>query len=112
MLYRKVRNWYVAELRSAEKFYYKQISIQLSKRNLSADPHKWWKIAKKSCGLETSFFFFFSLVFIIIIIIYSILLKTKSKNVNEHREKKKQHIHNRKQGKTVSKGLDHVCVCV
>ena len=54
MLYRRVRNWYVAELRSAEKFYYKQISIQLSKRNLSADPHKWWKIAKKSCGLEAS----------------------------------------------------------
>ena len=29
------------------------------------------------------------------------------------RKKKQQHIHNRKQGKkTVSKGLDHVCVCV
>ena len=26
----------------------------MSKRNLSADPHKWWKIAKKSCGLEAS----------------------------------------------------------
>ena len=56
VLYRKVRNWYVAELRSAEKLYYKQISIQLSKRNLMiwADAHKWWKIAKKSCGLEAS----------------------------------------------------------
>ena len=26
----------------------------MSKRNLSADPHKWWKIAKKSRGLEAS----------------------------------------------------------
>ena len=54
VLHRKVRNWYVAELRFAEKFYYKQISIQLSKRNLSADSHKWWKIAKTSRGLEAS----------------------------------------------------------
>ena len=52
--YRRVRNWYVAELRNAEKCYYRNISSQLSKGNLLNNAHKWWSIAKKSCGLQTS----------------------------------------------------------
>ena len=52
--YRRVQNWYVAELRNAEKCYYRNISSQLSKGNLLNDAHKWWSIAKKSCGLQTS----------------------------------------------------------
>ena len=52
--YRRVWSWYVAELRNAETCYYRNISSQLSKGNLLNDAHKWWSIAKKSCGLQTS----------------------------------------------------------
>ena len=52
--YRRVRNWYVTERRNTEKCYYRNISSQLSKGNLLNDAHKWWSIAKKSCGLQTS----------------------------------------------------------
>ena len=54
VLYRRVRNWFVAELRYAEKLYYRRISLHLSKKNLVSDAHKWWKIVKKSCGLRSS----------------------------------------------------------
>ena len=54
VLYRRVRNWYVAELRYSEKLYYRQISLHLSKKNFVFNAHKWWKIAKKSCGLRSS----------------------------------------------------------
>ena len=51
--YRKVRNHYVAELRSAERQYYtKQVSALQSAR-LVNDPHRWWKTAKAACGLNS-----------------------------------------------------------
>ena len=51
--YRKIRNHYVAELRSAERQYYaKQVSALQSAR-LVNDPHRWWKTAKAACGLNS-----------------------------------------------------------
>ena len=54
LAYRQVRNWYVAELRSAERAFYREVSSQLSMKNLSRNAHKWWSIAKKSCGLTST----------------------------------------------------------
>ena len=54
-LYRKVRNWHVAELRTAEKFYHKQISTYASscqREIFRPIPTIGGKIAKKSCGLK------------------------------------------------------------
>ena len=50
--YRKVRNWYVAELRFAEKAYFERQYQQLSNEKLSQDPHNWWKKAKSMCGMN------------------------------------------------------------
>ena len=51
--YRKVRNHYVAQLRSAERQYYaKQVSALQSAR-LVNDPQRWWKTAKAACGLNS-----------------------------------------------------------
>ena len=51
--YRKIRNHYVAELRSAERQYYaKQVSALQSAR-LVNDSRRWWKTAKAACGLNS-----------------------------------------------------------
>ena len=54
LAYRQVRNWYVAELSSAERAFYREVSSQLSMKNLSRNANKWWSIAKKSCGLTST----------------------------------------------------------
>ena len=51
--YRKVRNHYVAQLRSAARQYYaKQVSALQSAR-LVNDPHRWWRTAKAACGINS-----------------------------------------------------------
>ena len=54
VLFRKVRNWYVSELRFAENNYFLDLSRTLSRRELLQSPHHWWKTAKRACGLSTS----------------------------------------------------------
>ena len=51
--YRRVRNWYVAELRAAECLYYLRVGGYLSSRCSLQNPHNWWKLAKRACGLGT-----------------------------------------------------------
>ena len=53
VLYRKVRNWYLSELRHAERLYYRRMSSQLSRRGLRENPHRWWSTAKAACGLQS-----------------------------------------------------------
>ena len=43
---------YVCELRSAERDYFRRISFNLSLDRLRDQPHKWWSVAKKACGLK------------------------------------------------------------
>ena len=50
--YRSVRNWYVAELRSAERAYYRYLASTLSAGQLRSQPHRWWSKAKSVCGLK------------------------------------------------------------
>ena len=48
-----MRNWYVAELRFAERAYYRRASSLLSDGELSGRPHHWCNQAKSVCGLKT-----------------------------------------------------------
>ena len=50
--YRKARNWYVSELRHAERLYYYQFSRRLSNSKLKANPPQWWSTAKTACSLR------------------------------------------------------------
>ena len=50
--FHRVRNWYVAELRYAERAYFRRASQLLSDRELSHRPHHWWHQAKSLCGLK------------------------------------------------------------
>ncbi len=52
--YRKVRNWYVAELRYAERTYYVNLGRHLSDRLSMRDSHRWWAAAKSACGLKAN----------------------------------------------------------
>lgn len=52
--FRKVRNLYVAELRSAERAYYRKQSLYLSSNSLLRDSHRWWRAAKSACGIQTT----------------------------------------------------------
>ena len=52
-LYRKVRNWYVSELRHAERVYYQHMCCQLSQCELRKHPRRWWSAAKAACGLQS-----------------------------------------------------------
>ena len=52
LAYKRVRNLYVCELRSAERDYFRRISFNLSLDQLRDQPHKWWSVAKKACGLK------------------------------------------------------------
>ena len=48
--YRRVRNWYVAELRHAERSYYLRLGHRLTSKEMC--PHRWWSVAKSACGLQ------------------------------------------------------------
>ena len=50
--YKRVRNWYVAELRAAERHYYRHLGLSLSTHQLSKQPYRWWSKAKSMCGLK------------------------------------------------------------
>ena len=52
-LYRRVRNWYVSELRHAERSYHRRMQCHLSDRELRDNPHRWWSTAKAACGLQS-----------------------------------------------------------
>ena len=52
LAYKRVRNLYVCELRSADRDYFRRISFNLSLDQLRDQPHKWWSVAKKVCGLK------------------------------------------------------------
>lgn len=52
--YRKIRNLYVAELRSAERSFYVKQGAFLSSNKLMRDSHRWWKTAKSACGMNSS----------------------------------------------------------
>ena len=47
--YQKVRNWYVKELRHAERIYYFRLAQKLATQQPSS---RWWSIAKSACGLK------------------------------------------------------------
>ena len=49
--YRKVRNWYLSELRHAEAVYYLQLTARLDLSSSSMDS-RWWRSAKCAAGLE------------------------------------------------------------
>ncbi len=51
--YRKVRNWYLAELRHSERLYYLQLGSHLRDTNLMKSSRRWWSAAKSACGLQT-----------------------------------------------------------
>ena len=51
--YRRVRNWYVAELRHAERMYYIRQGCRLSSKELWGCTHRWWAVAKYACGLQS-----------------------------------------------------------
>ena len=46
--YRKIRNLYLAELRAAERLYFKELGRSLTSDSLG--PAQWWKKAKRACG--------------------------------------------------------------
>ena len=46
--FRKVRNFYVSELRAVEKRYFSRLGWKLSSGSLPAKV--WWRYAKKACG--------------------------------------------------------------
>ena len=50
--YRRVRNWYVKELRFAQRAYYRRASDSLSSTELSRRPHHWWNQVKLLCGMK------------------------------------------------------------
>ena len=50
--YRKVRNWYTAELRNAERLYYLRLTDDISTKELIRKPNRWWARAKAACGLR------------------------------------------------------------
>ena len=50
--YRKVRNWYTAELRNAERLSYLRLTDSLSNKEMLRTPHRWWALAKSVCGLR------------------------------------------------------------
>ena len=50
--YCKVRNWYTAELRNAERLYYLRLTDSLSNKEMLRTPHRWWALAKSVCGLR------------------------------------------------------------
>ena len=53
--YRKVRNWYMPELRAAERQYYLRLGSYLSSSQYAMDPLlRWWRRAKKACGLTAT----------------------------------------------------------
>ena len=51
--YRRVRNWYVAELRHAERMNYIRQGCRLSSKELWGCTHRWWAVAKSACGLQS-----------------------------------------------------------
>ena len=53
LAYRKVRNFYVAELRAAERLYYLRQGAKLSSSNMVKNSHRWWILAKAACGLQS-----------------------------------------------------------
>ena len=52
--YRKVRNWYTAELRNAERLYYLRLTDGLSTKELTRKRSCWWARAKSACGLQSN----------------------------------------------------------
>ncbi len=50
--YRKVRNLFVAEIRAAEKRYFRSLGCTLLSPDLN--PQSWWRLAKKACGWSTT----------------------------------------------------------
>ena len=50
--YRKVRSWYTAELRNAERLSYLRLTDSLSNKEMLRTPHRWWALAKSVCGLR------------------------------------------------------------
>ena len=53
--YRRVRNWYVAELRNAERAFYRTAASALSAKGLrGTNPHLWWNKVKTICGFSAS----------------------------------------------------------
>ena len=49
--YRKVRNLFVAELRAAEKRYFRDLGSRLASPGMT--PQHWWSLAKRACGWST-----------------------------------------------------------
>lgn len=52
--YRKIRNLYVAELRSAERLFHRKYYESLSSAIRIRNPHRWWRAAKSACGIQTT----------------------------------------------------------
>ena len=50
--YKTVRNYYVAELRRAERSYYQSLAQKLSAREFGRNSRQWWKTARTVCGLN------------------------------------------------------------
>lgn len=50
--YKSVRNYYVAELRHAEKLYYRSLNNQMSSSSFTDNSRTWWKLARSVCGLN------------------------------------------------------------
>ena len=50
--YRKVRNWYVRELRNAERVYYRAVLAELSQSASNCNTHRWWSCVNRMLGLK------------------------------------------------------------
>ena len=50
--YKAVRNYYVAELRRAERLYYQDLQQKLSASEFNRSSRQWWKVARSACGLR------------------------------------------------------------
>lgn len=51
--YKRVRNWYTAELRHAENTYYSSLSQKFSRRPPSSSSHHWWSQLKRAVNWST-----------------------------------------------------------
>ena len=48
----RVCNWYVRELRYAERLYYRRTCMNIYPKEMSRRPHHWWNQVKSLCGLR------------------------------------------------------------